>query len=180
MGCTVNFGLFVVLLLAQPALAGGACAEQGLISAKLMAQNHAEQGGLPGRDVLVSGAGAIIDGASRTTLTIDFGTQSLPNRPILELLLSPVEPIADESYLIVFTLGRGEGVDAKRLGAASFFPPRPGNVETFYINASAIVAEMKAKATTRAELSLTLAPAEPTQSRISAKVRVVGARLVGE
>lgn len=178
MGCTVNFGLFVVLLLAQPASAGGAGAEQGPISAKSMAQNDAEQGGLPGRDVLVSGAGAIIDGASRTTVTIDVGTQSLPGRPALELLLSPVEPIADESYLIVITLGRGE--EGKRLGAASFYPPRPGKAETFYINAAPIVAEMKAKATTRAELSLTLAPVEAAQSRISSKVRVVGARLVGE
>jgi hypothetical protein len=38
---------------------------------------------------------------------------------------------------------------------------------------------MKAKGTTRAELSLLLAPVERTQTPITSQVRLIGARLVG-
>jgi hypothetical protein len=176
-GCVV--GLLGILLLGQAALAEREGAAKVPLVAEKMAQNNAEQASVPGRDVLVAGAGAVIDGKSRTLFTIDVGTQAVPARPKLELLLAPSEVVPNEPYLIVISLEQSGGNDAKRLGTASFYPARSGVVQAFYIDASAIIAEMKAKGTTRADLSVSLAPVERTQTLTSSKVRLVGVRIVG-
>jgi hypothetical protein len=178
--CGCGFGLLGILLLGQVALAESQGAIKGPLAAEKMAQNSTEQTTVPGRDVLVAGAGAVIDGKSRANVKIDVGAQPVPARPKLELLLAPSEVVPNEPYLIVVSVEGGEGTDAKRLGTASFFPARSGVVQAFYFDASAIVAEMKAKGTTRADLSLALAPVERTQALTSSKVRVVGARIVGD
>jgi hypothetical protein len=179
--CGCGVGLLGILLAGQEALAESQGAiKVPLAAEKKMAQNSVEQATVPGRDVLVAGAGAVIDGKSRTIFTIDVGTQAAPARPKLELLLAPEEVVPNEPYLIVVSAEVGEGADPKRLGTASFFPARSGKVQAFYFDAAVLIAEMKAKGTKRADLSVTLAPVERTQSLTSSKVRVVGARLVGE
>jgi hypothetical protein len=178
--CGCGVGLLGILLLGQEALADSQGATRGAWVAEKMVQNSAEHAVVPGRDVLVAGAGAVIDGKSGARVKIDVGAQPVPTRPKLELLLAPSEVVPNEPYLIVVSLEGGEGTGAKRLGTASFFPARSGTVQAFYFDAAAVIAEMKAKGTTRADLSLALAPVERTQSLTSSKVRVVGARIIGD
>jgi hypothetical protein len=173
--CLVDAGLLVTLLL--PTVAADCGAPQHLVAADRMAQNTSEPEAVPGRDVLVAGTGAVIDSKSRTRVEIDVGAQPLPAGPKLELLLSPSE-VVDEPYLVV--VEAGERADAKRLGVVAFYPPpQPGAAQAFYFDASAVIADMKARGTTRADLFLRLAPVERTQILTSSKVRLMGARIVG-
>lgn len=165
----VGFGL---LLASGPALPAQAAGEQ--TGTEMMAQANAGQETVPGRDVLVAGAGAVFDGQSPAKIRIDIGTRSLPEQPKLELLLSPSEVAPTEHYLIVL-----EGGDGTKLGAVSFYPPKTGTAETFYFDAGPLIAEMKSRGSTRADLSLSLVPAQKTQKLISSKVRVLGARIAG-
>ncbi len=171
----IDFGLLLALLLV-PAVPESEAAEKQA-GTELMAQNGAGETAVPGRDVLVSGTGAVIDSQSRTRVRIDVGAQPMPAQPKLELLLSPSEVASNEPYLIV--VESGEGAGAKRLGTVSFYPPKAGAAQAFYFDAAPLVAELKARGTTTAELSLSLAPAEKTQRLTSSRVRLLGARLVG-
>jgi hypothetical protein len=166
-----GFSLLLTLLAGPVFPAGGTGKQAGT---DLMAQNNAEQEAVPGRDVLVAGAGALVGGQSRTTIKIDLGAGRIPPRPKLEISLAPSEVVAGEPYLIIL-----EGADAKRLGAVSFFPPKAGSVQAFYFDAEAIVTDMKARGTTSAELSLSLVPTQKAGKPLTSKVRVVGARIAG-
>ena len=166
-----GFGLLLTLLAGQVFPASGA---DGRAEIGLMAQNKAEHEAVPGRDVLVAGAGALIGGQSRTRIKIDLGAGPIPPQPRLEISLAPAEVVPNEPYLIVL-----EGADAKRLGAVSFFPPKTGSVQAFYFDAAAIVADMKARGTTSAELTLSLVPTQKSEKPMASRVRVVGARIVG-
>src|SRR5471032_586571 len=55
--CGCGFGLLGILLLGQVALAESQGAIKGPLAAEKMAQNSTEQTTVPGRDVLVAGAG---------------------------------------------------------------------------------------------------------------------------
>ena len=59
----------------------------------------------------------------------------------------------------------------------SFFPPRAGVAQIFYFSTAPIAAEIKARRTSRIDLSITLVPVERTQA-LTASVRVISARLV--
>ena len=169
--------LLVALLPAPAVPAESRFALQKEVPTETMAQNDAAEQPVPGRDILVAGAGAAINGRSPTKVGIDIGSQPLPPRPKLELTLSPSDVAADEAYLVVVDVGRG--ADAKRLGAASFYPARAGVAQAFYFDAAPLIAEMTAKGTTRTELSLSLAPVERAQTLTTSEVRLIGARLVG-
>lgn len=169
--------LLAALLPAAAVSAESRLPVQKRVQVETMAQNDAAEQPVPGRDILVAGAGAAINGRAPTKVEIDIGPQPLPPRPKLELRLSPSEVAADEAYLVVVDLGSGP--DAKHLGAVSFYPARAGVAQAFYFDAAPIVAEMKAKGTTRAALSLLLAAVERTQTPITSEVRLIGARLVG-
>jgi len=142
-----------------------------------MAQRGAGQEAVHGRDVLIAGAGAVIDGQSRIKVKIDVGAQPVPAQPKLELLLAPSEVVANEPYLVV--VESGEGAATKKLGAVSFYPPRVGEAQAFYFDAASLLADIKAKGTTSAELSLSLVPVDTTHGLTSSKVRLLGGRLVG-
>jgi hypothetical protein len=169
--------------LAPSNLAQGDLAQNNFVQNELaqnrMAQNDVGQEPVPGRDVLAAGAGAAADGKSRTVFTIELGAQPLPARPKLELLLTPSTVVPKEPYLIAISLADGAESDAKRLGVVSFFPARAGITQSFFIDASPIAAEMKAKGTTRINLALSLVAAERGQTLTASAVRLVGARIVG-
>ncbi len=142
-----------------------------------MAQSGAGQEAVPGRDVLVAGAGAEIVGQSRTRFRIDIGEHAVPAQPKLELRLAPSEVVPGERYLVVLEDSGDAG--ARKLGAVSFFPLRAGAPQAFYFDAAPLIADMKARGTTSAELSLSLVPVDKTQRLSSSRVRLLGARLVG-
>ncbi len=146
--------------------------------ATLMAQNTATPERPPGRDVLAAGAGTIADGKSPATLSIDVGKEPLPARPKLELTLAPASIVPNEKYLIVVSL-KPRQAPPRRLGAASFFPARPGTDTVFYFDATPIAAELKASRTTTVQLSVALVPVERSRALTASAVRIVGARLVG-
>jgi hypothetical protein len=131
---------------------------------------------LRGRDILVAGAGAVADGRSPARITIDLGKEPVPATANLELLLSPVVVSPEEPYFVVVSASTVSG--QKRLGTVSFFPARPGAVQSFYFNASPILAEAEAHGMRRIDLSIALAPAQKDQSLAKSSVRIVGARLL--
>jgi hypothetical protein len=168
--------VLLAALLPSPAVsAESRFALQKGVQTETMAQNDAAEQPVPGRDILVAGADAAINGRAPTKVSIDIGSQPLPPRPKLELTLSPSDA-AGEAYLVVVDVGNG--ADAKRLGAVSFYPARRGVAQAFYFDAAPVIAAMKAKGTTRAELSLSLAPVERGQTLTTSEVRLIGARLV--
>ena len=173
----VDFGLLLALLLPPAAHADGRVilAQAGK---ELMAQSSSGQEAVPGRDVLVAGMGAVIDGQARTKARIDIGTGPAPAHAKLELLLSPSEVVANEAYLIV--VEAGDDAPSRRLGAASFYPPKAGTAQAFYFDAAPLLADMRARSTTSVDLSLLLVPADKAQKLTSSKVRLLGARLVGD
>jgi hypothetical protein len=134
------------------------------------------QDGLPGRELLVSGADTVADGKSPTHITIDVGKEPVPPRAKLELLLSPVAVSPNETYFVVVSLRTISG--EKRLGIVSFFPPRQGAIQAFYFDVPILLAELRAQGTSRIELSIALSPAKRYQDLKGSSVRVVGARLV--
>jgi hypothetical protein len=134
------------------------------------------QAGLPGRELLVSGADRVIDGKSPAHITLDFGKESVPPTAKLELLLSPVAVSPNETYLVVVSLKTASG--EKRLGTVSFFPPRQGAVQAFYFDISTILAELRTQRTSRIDLSIALAPVNRDQDLKGSSLRVVDARLV--
>lgn len=144
---------------------------------EMAANDTVGQETLRGRDVLMAGAGAIADGKSPAVISIDLGKGPVPPQAKLELLLSPVTVSPNENYLIVVSIGTSGASGASRLGAASFFPPRPGAVQAFYFDISPILDEVKARGTSRIDLSIALAPR--SQSLLESAVRIVGARIVG-
>jgi hypothetical protein len=129
----------------------------------------------PGRDILVAGQGAVADARSPAAVTVNVGDKAIAPRARLELSLAPVTA-ADEGYLIEVSVKPPDG-PLRRLGSVSFFPPRAGVAQVFYFDAAPIAA-VAANRGGQAELSIALAPAEPTQ-KVTSSVRVVGARLVG-
>ena len=134
------------------------------------------QEGLPGRELLVSGADTVADGKSPTHITIDFGKEPVPPRAKLELLLSPVAVSPNETYFVIVSLKTASG--EKRLGTVSFYPPRQGAIQAFYFDVPTILAELRAQGTSRIDLSIALSPANRDQDLKESSVRVVGARLV--
>src|SRR5262245_14201668 len=125
--------------------------------ATLMAQNAATPERPPGRDVLMAGAGIIVDGKSPATISIDVGKEALPARPKLELTVAPETVIPNEKYLIIVSL-KPRDDSAKRLGTVSFFPARPGVDTVFYFDAAPIAAELRATGTSATRLSVALVP----------------------
>jgi len=131
-----------------------------------------------GRDVLVAGAGSIADGKTAAVISIDLGGEPVSPQANLELLLAPVTVSPNENYLVVVSIVSNSPSAAKRVGAVSFFPPRPGVTQAFYFKISPILEEMKARGGGgRIELSITLASRH--QSLLESAVRIVGARIVG-
>jgi hypothetical protein len=135
-----------------------------------------EQPGLPGREVLIAGANVVADGKSTARITIDLGLEPVQPGAKLELLLMPSAVSPKETYFVVVSMKTASG--EKRLGAVSFFPPREGEVQAFYFDASPILAELRAQGTGRIDLSVALAPANRDKDLTRSSVRVVGARLV--
>ena len=144
---------------------------------KMASDDISGQAALQGRDVLVAGAGSIADGKSAALISIDLGTEPVSPQANLELLLAPVTVSPNENYLVVVSVGSDSASGAKRLGAVSFFPPRPGVTQAFYFKISPILEEMNARGAPRIELSITLASRH--QSLLKSAVRIVGARIVG-
>lgn len=134
---------------------------------------------LHGRDVLVAGENAVVDGKSPAVITIDLGSEPVPPRANLELLLAPVTVFPNERYLIVVSIGSGGTSGAKRLGTASFFPPRPGLAQAFYFSVLPILAEMNAQRTSRINLSIALVSVDRSKSLEGSAVRIVGVRILG-
>jgi hypothetical protein len=134
------------------------------------------QQGLPGRELLVSGADTVADGKSPARITIDLGNAPVPPRAKLELLLSPVAVSPSETYFVLVSLNTASG--EKRLGTVSFFPPRQGTVQAFYFDVQTVLAELRAQGTSRIDLSIALSAANRDQDLKESSVRVVGARLV--
>jgi len=116
---------FNIAGLALASLVAGQMASAGFSTAQAiqMAQNTAMPDRLPGRDVLVAGAGTVADGKSPATVMIDIGKEAIPARPKLELTLAPATIVPNEKYLIVVSIKPREG-PPKRLGTTSFFPAR--------------------------------------------------------
>jgi hypothetical protein len=132
---------------------------------------------LPGRDILVSGAGGVATQQSPATVAIDLGREPVSARTNLELLLSPTAAVPDQAYLIIVSARVGN--DENRLGAVSFYPPRPGVVQAFYFGSAPILALLKEHGSSRMDLSIALVPASREESLTGSAVRIVGARLVG-
>jgi hypothetical protein len=172
-----GLGLLVALLPLPAVGAENRHAFEKTAGTEAMAQNHTEEEAVPGRDILVAGAGATINARSAARIRIDIGPQPLPPHPKLALSLAPSDVSADEAYLVVVDAVIGAGT--KRLGTVSFYPARAGAVQSFYFDAAPVIADMKARGTTQAELTLSLAPVERTQALTTSEVRIVGARLVG-
>ncbi len=135
------------------------------------------QSGAPGRQVLIAGAGAIADGRVPAIVMVDLGPRHISPAATLELLLSPSLVIPNERYLIVVSAKIPGG--EKRLGAVSFFPPRPGVTQAFYFNLSALRNET-AVPIRPFELSIALVPASREQGKINSSIRVIDALLLGE
>jgi hypothetical protein len=173
----IDFGLLLALLL-PPAARADDRVILTQAGKELMAQSGSGQDAVPGRDVLVAGVGAVIDGQAPTRVRIDIGTGPVPTHAKLELLLSPSEVVANEAYLIA--VEAGNDAPARRLGAASFYPPKAGTAQAFYFDAAPLLADMKARAATSVDLTLLLVPADKAQKLTSSKVRLLGARLVGD
>ena len=133
---------------------------------------------LRGRDILVAGADAVVDGKSPAVATIDFGNLPVPPQANLQLLLSPVAVSPNEPFLFLVTAKSSEG--QRRVGSGAFFPPRIGAIQSFFFNVSPILAEMKAQKTSRIDLSIALVPVDRNQQLSYSAVRLVGARLVAE
>ncbi len=129
-----------------------------------------------GKEILVPGAGGLATGKAPATVPIDVGPKPAPEKAILKLLLAPAEVTPDERYFILVSGRTAAG--ERRIGAVSFFPPRPGATETFYLDASAFLADMAAHGATRGELVIALAPVSPDQGLTKSSVRVIDARLV--
>ena len=140
-----------------------------------MAQNTATEA-LPGRDILVAGQDAIADGKSPAVIAIDTGDKAITARTKLELSLAPQAVPPGQPYLVVVSLKPADG-PSRRIGTVSFFPRRAGVAQIFYFGAAPIAAEIKARGTSRIDLSITLVPVERTQT-LTASVRVISARLV--
>jgi len=170
---------FNIAGLALASLVAGQMASAGFSTAQAiqMAQNTAMPDRLPGRDVLVAGAGTIADGKSPATVMIDIGEEAIPARPKLELTLAPATIVPNEKYLIVVSIKPREG-PPKRLGATSFFPARAGADTVFYFDAAPIVAEMKSNQTRAVQLSVALVPADRSKELSVSALRIVGARLI--
>jgi hypothetical protein len=131
---------------------------------------------LPGSEILVAGAGRVADVTSPAEITIDLGNEALALNAKLELLLSPVAVSPNEPYFVVVSVKAPSG--EKRLGTVSFFPPRAGEIQSFYFDASPILTEAKANGTSRIDLSVAVVPASQGEKIKGSSVRVVGARLV--
>jgi hypothetical protein len=146
---------------------------------EMAANDTVGQETLRGRDVLVAGADTVVDGKSPAVISIDLGKEPVPPQANFELLLSPIAVFPNESYLIVVSIASGGAPGAKRLGTASFFPPRPGVVQAFYFSISPILAEVKAQGTSRINLSIALVSVDRSKSLEGSAVRIVGARILG-
>src|ERR1700747_642668 len=69
------------------------------------AQNRSpEQGQLPGREILVAGAGRVADVTSPAEITIELGKEALARNAKLELLLSPVAVSPATLYFVVVSV----------------------------------------------------------------------------
>jgi hypothetical protein len=140
------------------------------------AQNRsAEKGPLPGREILVAGAGSLANGKTPAQITIDLGGAP-PREAKLELALEPVAVVPNEPYFVVVSVKAPSG--EKRLGTVSFYPPRAGMAEKFYFDASPLLNEAKAYGTSRMNLSVAVVPASKDDQLKESSIRVVGARLV--
>lgn len=145
-------------------------------------KDAAEGTGPPtGRDVLVSGAGAIATGKSPAIITLDLAANDENKQAQLELSISPVTVATNEAYIIVVTQVDGEtaGEAGTELGSFSFFPPpRQGEVRRFLVDVPPISPEMKAAGKKLAKVSVRLVSVDPAKALLSSSVSVVGARIV--
>ena len=150
-----------------------------------MGGKDSAEGAVPstGRDVLVSGAGAIATGKSPAIIALDLAAYDETKQAQLELSISPLTVAANEAYVIVVTQVNGDGETAgevgRELGSFSFFPrPHEGEVRQFLVDLPPISPEMRAAGKTLAKVSVRLVSVDPAKALLSSSVRVVGARIV--
>ena len=68
------------------------------------AQNRSsDEGPLPGREILVAGAGSVASAKTPAEITIDLG-ESPPRNAKLELALEPVAVVPNEPYFVVVSV----------------------------------------------------------------------------
>lgn len=148
-----------------------------------MAGKDSAEGTVPstGRDVLVSGAGAIATGKSPAIITLDLAAYDETKQVQLDLSISPVTVAANEAYVIVVTqvIGETAGEAGMELGSFSFFPrPREGEVRQFLVDLPPISPEMKAAGKTLARVSVELVSVDPAKALLASSIRIVGAHIV--
>ncbi len=132
--------------------------------------------GRAGQEILVAGANAVANGQAPAHITIDVTNRPAPDKAMLELFLAPAEVVPNETYFVLVSTRTTAGEE--RIGAVSFFPPRRGVPQAFYLDASSLLAEMAAHGATQAELLIALAPASRKQGLTKSSVRVIDVRLV--